>query len=565
MLFSESCNTADTGTVAQTFANQFGCDSVVITQTLLLPPDTVFLNTVSCNPQDTGTSAQTLQNNNGCDSVVITLTTLAETYSVTNTLYSCDPEETGIATQTFDSQFGCDSIVITETLLLPTDSTLLFSGSCNPGDTGTVAQTFTNQFGCDSVVITQTALLPSDTVMLTQQSCNPQDTGITTQNLLNQFGCDSIVVTQTTLLPSFRSPVVLDLCPGDSVLFNGTYYSASRPEGLDTLTAANGCDSILDISVQLLPAPEVRFYRDTLCEGESIELFGTVYDTSQPNGQYTVPSETTGCDSVITNIALIFNAPRATLQLSAPECPGDNGHWSISSLSGGASPYTYAINGEVFEIAEGLPLRGPIAPGTYQLLVRDGLGCEGQQNFTIEATEALEIDLGADIEIRQGDEVNLMPDINFEPDSVAWSPAGSVACAGCLETTATPMASITLRLSAFKYAGCAASDEVRIQVNRRPEVYAPNAFSPNGDNQNDYFTLYANSARVAEIESLAIFDRWGAQVFEAYDLQPGLEAGSWDGRVRGTPANTGVYVFIATIRMIDGREEMIKGEFLLMK
>jgi gliding motility-associated-like protein len=606
LMFSESCNPSDTGTVAQFLTNQFGCDSTIITTTTLLPEDSVFVNTISCNPVDTGTTIQVFSNQFGCDSVVTTLTTLATQYEITNTLFSCNPQDTGIVTQTFTSQLGCDSVVITQTLLSPSDSTLLFAESCNPSDTGTVALSLTNQFGCDSTVITTTTLLPSDTTLLFAESCNPSDTGtvalsltnqfgcdstvITTTTLLpgdttllfaescnpldtgsvalsltNQFGCDSIVITTTTLLPSYQIPVVLDICAGDSILFNGSYYSEQQPAGIDTLNTVDGCDSILVVSINVLLEPEIRFLRDTLCTGETLGLYGTTYSAAQPTGQHTITSVENGCDSVIMNIELTFNTPVAELELSEPDCPESTGLWAIRRLSGGLPPYTYAIDGINFEVAEGLPLRGPILPGSYILVIRDGLGCETQQAFEIPAMPPLTLDLGGDIEVRQGDTVTLSPELNFTPDTLIWSPVDLLNCTDCLNPSLVPLNSTTVTLRALLDAGCAVEDEVLIQVDKRIPVFAPNVFSPNGDNNNDFFTLFAKSNQVMEINVLSIYDRWGNQVFEARSFPPNEESMGWDGTSRGQVLNSGVFVYMAEVRLSDGRILNLEGEVLLLR
>ncbi len=563
--FFESCNPADTGTVSQMLTNQFGCDSTIITTTTLLPSDSIFVSAESCNPVDTGSTIEVFSNQFGCDSVVTTLTTLAEQYEFTNTLFSCNPQDTGIISQTFTSQFGCDSVVITQTLLSPSDTTLQLLESCNPADTGTVSQMLTNQFGCDSIIITTTTLLPTDITMLFSQSCNPADTGTVAQTLNNQFGCDSTVITTTTLLPSYHTPVVLDICVGDSILFNGTYYSESQPTGIDTLNTVNGCDSILEISINVLLQPEIQYFRDTLCADDALDIWGVTYTIDQPTGQHIITSIEHGCDSVITNIELTFNLPEAELELTDPDCPDSTGRWLISRLSGGLSPYTYAINGVDFEVAEGFPLRGPIAPGSYVLILRDALGCEAEQAFEIQAMPPLTLDLGGVIEVRQGDTLTLSPQLNFIPDSLIWSPADILDCTDCLNPTLIPVNSTSITLRALMDAGCEVEDALLVQVDKRTPVYAPNAFSPNGDNSNDYFTLFAKPNQVLEINTLSIYDRWGNQVFEARSFPPNEESLGWDGTSRGQLLNSGVYVYMAEVTLMDGRKLQLEGEVLLMR
>lgn len=70
-----------------------------------------------------------------------------------------------------------------------------------------------------------------------------------------------------------------------------------------------------------------------------------------------------------------------------------------------------------------------------------------------------------------------------------------------------------------------------------PEVYVPNAFTPNGDGVNDVFLPVLNGFFGWEYR-LTIFDRWGAVLHETRD--PGR---GWNGRSRGRDVQVGVYVW----------------------
>lgn len=110
-----------------------------------------------------------------------------------------------------------------------------------------------------------------------------------------------------------------------------------------------------------------------------------------------------------------------------------------------------------------------------------------------------------------------------------------------------------------------AQDALIIGVNFRPDLAAPNAFSPNGDNLNDEFKLVGPVDEIVQY-SLKIYDRWGAQVFETRELSSG-----WDGQINGNPAPSGVYVWIAdyTIRPSavtpEGEVKQEKGTLVLIR
>ena len=87
--------------------------------------------------------------------------------------------------------------------------------------------------------------------------------------------------------------------------------------------------------------------------------------------------------------------------------------------------------------------------------------------------------------------------------------------------------------------GCIDSTTNILRIGGEYNVYVPNSFTPNGDNQNDVFAPRAVGID-NEKYKLLIYDRWGGLVFESTNLnQP------WDGRVQGTNkmAQNGVYVW----------------------
>ena len=71
-----------------------------------------------------------------------------------------------------------------------------------------------------------------------------------------------------------------------------------------------------------------------------------------------------------------------------------------------------------------------------------------------------------------------------------------------------------------------------------PNLYVPNAFTPNGDGKNELFTVVAPDLRNPE---LRIYDRWGELLYQTLNIDEG-----WDGTFKGSPVPEGVYVFVVT-------------------
>ena len=96
------------------------------------------------------------------------------------------------------------------------------------------------------------------------------------------------------------------------------------------------------------------------------------------------------------------------------------------------------------------------------------------------------------------------------------------------------------------------------------KVYTPNAFSPNGDGINDYFSVMGGEDLIA-IQSLNIFDKWGNQIFSKDNLTPNRIREGWDGSFHGKPVMNGTYIYTTELLMDDGQVRRQKGSLLLMR
>lgn len=74
----------------------------------------------------------------------------------------------------------------------------------------------------------------------------------------------------------------------------------------------------------------------------------------------------------------------------------------------------------------------------------------------------------------------------------------------------------------------------------RPEVIAPNVFSPNADNNNEGF--YLNTKNVISLQ-LIILNRWGNVLYDATSVDLINNNPTWDGKINGEPASEGVYFY----------------------
>lgn len=96
-----------------------------------------------------------------------------------------------------------------------------------------------------------------------------------------------------------------------------------------------------------------------------------------------------------------------------------------------------------------------------------------------------------------------------------------------------------------------------ILIDSQTAIGVPNAFSPNGDGQNEIFKV--EGFGIVEFD-FQIFNRWGNLLFETSDVASG-----WDGRYKGREQDIGVYVYKVQAVLLGGKTFEKKGNFTLLK
>ncbi|WP_300659814.1 T9SS type B sorting domain-containing protein [Fluviicola sp.] len=144
--------------------------------------------------------------------------------------------------------------------------------------------------------------------------------------------------------------------------------------------------------------------------------------------------------------------------------------------------------------------------------------------------------------------------------SYSWVPQANLSNPHGQITQATPPE--TTNYTVYITDGiCVKSASVKVNVLEvvcdRTYVYVPNAFSPNGDLEND--VLYVRSAIATEI-LFRIFDRWGEMVFETRDQSIG-----WDGTFRGKLLKPDTYDYYLEAKCVQGEQKIIKGNVTLIR
>ena len=268
--------------------------------------------------------------------------------------------------------------------------------------------------------------------------------------------CDSVTVNVLPIATTNLNPII---CQGQSYQVGIHSYSTTGLY-IDTLIAANGCDSIINTNLIVGQIKHITL-NPNICQGEFYNVGIHNYNST---GVYKDTLSTyLGCDSIITTNLTVASIPFLNLGNDTTLCLGN-----ILVLNVNSQNYLYLW----------------------------------QDNST-------------------------MPTYNVSQQGLYW---------------VNILDPIT---------NCSTRDSIYIEFQRcpSPDVYIPNAFTPNGDGLNDFFKIET----IAEFKEfkMYIYDRWGELLFESDDKNYG-----WDGTYKGKPVQKGVYVYLVIGTIKDTNEQI---------
>lgn len=202
-----------------------------------------------------------------------------------------------------------------------------------------------------------------------------------------------------------------------------------------------------------------------------------------------------------------------------------------------------------------------LEPGSYIMTVTDSIGCQIEKQVIIEEGNYPYIELPNDTIIQLGDSVLIEPFITPDNLNVEWNI--TTPCDTCTFYV-FPEDTYYIEVTVSDELGCSYTDDMLIKVSELELKKYPNIFSPNGDDYNDFFYMPYTKG-VQQIESLRVFDWNGVKVYEVFDIKPGNKSDGWNGNFRGQPALTGVYLYEAVIKLIDGSLVTVVGDLTLIR
>ncbi len=255
-------------------------------------------------------------------------------------------------------------------------------------------------------------------------------------------------------------------------------------------------------------------------------------------------------------VVYTITSPPLVLTMSPSQliCPGDSALISVTATGGyGQYYYSWQGGGNTSSIW--------VKPGvttTYTVSVSDEC-----QTFTVEGQTTVEvIRPNADFIISSHTLFEGLP-ITFQNLTTGgvtyeWTFGdGNSSTMVHPNNTYDVPGTYTVTLIATNQLGC--KDTVSKPITISPEyyIYVPNAFTPDGNRLNNYFS--ASTVNIAKL-NVRIFDRWGEVIFESNEVDF-----AWDGTYKGQMVQDNVYVYKIKYVTTSRIEETIVGHVVLIK
>jgi len=385
------------------------------------------------------------------------------------------------------------------------------------------------------------------------------------------FGRDSIEVTYLNFLPEVELGQDTLLCENETLSLHAENDFASyewqdgsteatflvENSGIIAVAVSNACGTVRDsVQVQYSNDFQIDIGEDRrLCEGETLTL-----DVTTPGANYlwqngteepTFSTSKAGkywvrvfneCFEQSDTMELFYDEPlNVYLGADTTLCEGE-----LLFLDVGEPDATYrwqdGNNGSSYQVTEA---------GAYAVTVTNT--CGSDSDFVqVDFVPPVEIPTQIDTVLCEGQRL-LFDASDINADSYRWS-GGATGPRFFAEAPGYYVVQVTNKCGTV-------TQEIDIRECMRCEVYVPNAFSPNGDGQNDEFRAYSDCP--LEDFSLNVYNRWGVEVFSSNDPTHG-----WDGQLQTEQAPSSVYIWTLEYTVVEDfqpRQVQESGDVIILR
>jgi hypothetical protein len=311
-------------------------------------------------------------------------------------------------------------------------------------------------------------------------------------------------------------------------------------------------------------------YRWTSSNGSFVTPtnLSTVGINSTGNYTLVVRQIENGCtDTAFVNVVQLADG-KIDFIMESPLCIDGLGHITIIPSLTFPGPLMVKISGDQSSYSENE--RISLQSGSRLITITDSRGCQIDTLVTIPMGQALEVEHVKFIRMNRSSNLPFTFNFSFSESSIStieWNPAGIFIPGSSFAnwTITNPIAG-EYQFTITTNEGCEFIGLVKIELTEdlQGEIFVPNAFSPyNKDGLNDIFYPFSASDNPIIINQFLIFNRWGNQVFQAFNFPTNEPEFGWDGSFQNIELNPSTFVWWLEYVSSDGTVKILKGEILL--
>jgi len=242
-------------------------------------------------------------------------------------------------------------------------------------------------------------------------------------------------------------------------------------------------------------------------------------------------------------------------------CLGDQTELTVTNLNSNTSlNYAWSSNLQPIANPKVVP---PVGNTTYTVTATNAKGCSQVLSFQVKTLD-VKAEARSDrdtICFGQVAQLNVTA-TGANTYTYNWDPAGTLTNGSIFNPIAQPESSITYTVTVTGDNVCQSTATVNIFFISNqcvePYIFVPKAFTPNGDENNDYFIV-----RGVNIKDLyfVVWNRWGEKMFETEDVN----SKGWDGSFNGTELTPDAYSWYVRVTCGNGAIYTKKGDVTLLK
>ena len=377
-------------------------------------------------------------------------------------------------------------------------------------------------------------ILPSQSINLINGSWTPAvNASATTTYLFTPASgqCASNTNTTVSVNPNYATTENKTICPNElPYSWNGVIFNAAGTQTI-TLNTVNSCDSNITMNLQVSTILSSN-NSISICENQlPYNWNGLVFNAG--GTQTTTLQSTAGCDSLATLTLTVFNTLTS------------NTNQSICS-----NELPFSWNGLTFN-----------GSGSQSITLTNVNGCDSiaTLNLTVNTIPPAPV-VGNDSTYCQND----IPEAIFavSTGTVFWYSDPNLTDFLSANSTLFPTqnSGITEYFATQLVNGCQGPSASVFITFDECSIIIPTAFTPDGDNSNDYWQL-TGIDQIFPKNKVYVYNRWGDLIFES--TEGGYESNAWNGLYNNELMPVGTYYFI--IEFNDGNRPGETGIVSLIK